>query len=137
VRYLDTTIIIRYLTQDDPDQAAQARGVLERARAGEVTLPVSEAVIVETVNVLSSRVTYNLPRPDIERHVTNILQLRGLRVPHRSTYLRALRLWVEAPAVRDFVDALHVAHMERLGLREIVSFDADFDRFAQVVRRVP
>ncbi|HET7768745.1 MAG TPA: PIN domain-containing protein [Chloroflexota bacterium] len=137
MRYLDTTIIIRYLTQDDPDQAARARGVLERARAGEVTLLVSEAVIVETVNVLSSRVTYNLPRPDIERHVTNILQLRGLRVPHRSTYLRALRLWVEAPAVRDFVDALHVAHMERLRLREIVSFDADFDRFAQVVRRVP
>ena len=102
-----------------------------------MVLHVPEATIVESVNVLSSRVTYNLPRNEVERHVTNVLSLRGLRVPLRSTYLRALRLWVETPPVRDFVDTLHVAHMERLKVRETASFDADFDRFPQIGRVAP
>ena len=141
VRYLDTNVIIRYLTRDHPDQAARARELFERAGSGALTLHLPEAAIVETVNVLSSRVTYNLPRDEVRRHVENVLSLPGvrvpLRVPLRATYLRAVSLWAQTPAVRDFVDVLHVAHMERLEIRDIASFDADFDRFPQITRREP
>ncbi len=74
-------------------------------------------MVVETVNVLSSRVTHNLPRQEIHRHLGNIFSLRGFRIPQKNTYRRALELWVATPPVRDFVDALSVAQMERLKIR--------------------
>lgn len=134
---LDTNPIIRYLTQDNPDQAARARALFERAARGEVTLYVSESVVVEAVNVLSSRVTYHLPRHDVQRHLGNIFSLRGFKIPARDSYRRALELWVATPPVRDFVDALSVAHAERLKIPTVASFDADFDRFSTIKRLEP
>jgi predicted nucleic acid-binding protein len=135
--YLDTNPIIRFLTQDNPSQAVRSRDLFERAARGEVTLLVPEAVVVEVVNVLSSRVTYNLSRAEVRCHLRDVLSLRGLKIPQKQTFRRALELWVETPSVRDFVDALHVAHMERLGIRAIASFDRDLDRFPQVERHEP
>jgi predicted nucleic acid-binding protein len=136
-QFLDTNPIIRYLTRDNPDQAARARALFERAARGAVTLYLSEAVVVEAVNVLSSRVTYNLPRHEVQRHLGNIFSLAGFRVPQKNTYRRALELWVATPQVRDFVDALSVAQMERLKIPTIASFDQDFDRFPQITRQEP
>jgi predicted nucleic acid-binding protein len=39
--------------------------------------------------------------------------------------------------VRDFVDALSVAQMERLKIEVIASFDHDFDRFPGIRRQEP
>ena len=135
--FLDTNPIIRYLTQDNPDQAARARSLFERAAQGELALYLSESVVVEIVQVLSSRVTYNLPRSEVERHLLNVFSLRGFRIPQRNTYRRALELWVATPQVRDFVDCLSVAHMERGRIATIASFDEDFDRFQQIKRQEP
>jgi uncharacterized protein len=129
---LDTNVIIRYLTQDNPDQAVRARNLFEQAERGEHILFVSESVIVEAVNVLSSRVTYNLPRNEVARHLGNILSLRGFKFPAKRTYHRALDLWVSTPQVRDFVDALSVAHAERLKASTLASFDSDLDRFPTI-----
>jgi predicted nucleic acid-binding protein len=135
--FLDTNPLIRFLTQDAPEQAARARALFERAAKGELTLYVSESVVVEMVNVLSSRATYNLARAEVERHLLNIFSLRGFRIPHQNTYRRALQLWVATPQVRDFVDLLSVAQMERLKIPTIASFDQDFDRFPQIRRLEP
>ncbi|MBI2323122.1 MAG: PIN domain-containing protein [Chloroflexi bacterium] len=135
--FLDTNPIIRYLTQDDPGQAARARDLFEQAARGEVTLYVSESVVVEVVNVLSSRVTYHLPRREVVRHLGNIFSLRGFKIPGKQTYRRALELWVNTPSVRDFVDALSVAQAERLKIPTIASFDTDFDRFPTIKRLQP
>jgi predicted nucleic acid-binding protein len=51
-------------------------------------------------------------------------------------YLTALDLIVETPSL-DFTDALCAAHMERLGLSEIYTFDRDFDRINGVERVAP
>ena len=135
MEYLDTNVILRYLTQDDPRQAEQARLFLEQVEAGATTVTTSEAVIVEVVYVLSSRALYNLPRPEIKTHLTNIISLRGLKLPNKRTYLKALDLY--AGTSMDFVDALNVAHMERSGIGTIVSFDRDYDGIAGIHRREP
>ncbi|MBI3976637.1 MAG: PIN domain-containing protein [Chloroflexi bacterium] len=134
---LDTNLLIRYLTQDNPEQAARARALFEQAARGEITLYVSESVVVEVVQVLSSRVTYHLPRAEVQRHLGNILSLRGFKIPAKQTYRRALELWVNTPQVRDFVDALLVAQAERLQISAIASFDGDFDRFSAIKRLAP
>lgn len=135
--FLDASPIIRLITQDHPEHAARSRALFERAGRGELTLYLSEAVVVEVVNVLSSTRLYQLPRSEVERHLHRLFALREVTVPRKNLYRRALDLWVNTPAVRDFADALHVAHMERLKITTIASFDADFDRFSQVTRLQP
>jgi predicted nucleic acid-binding protein len=134
--FLDTNVFIRYLTQDHPQQAQQAYRHLQQLVTGALTSETSEGVIVEVVQVLSSKVLYNLPRVDIQRLLSPIIRLRGLKLRHKRSYLRALDLYVTYPFL-DFVDALNVAHMERLKIPIITSFDRDFDRIPGVTRREP
>jgi predicted nucleic acid-binding protein len=135
--FLDTNVILRYLTKDDSAQSPRALALLQRAARGELALLLTEAVVVETVNVLASRATYHLPRSEIQRHLNNVLRLRGLKIPQREIYRRALDLWVQTPQVSDFADVLAVAKVERLKLAAIASFDRDFDRFPQITRLEP
>jgi predicted nucleic acid-binding protein len=51
--------------------------------------------------------------------------MQGLKLPQRRSYLRALDLY-QTHGI-DFEDALTAAHMERLGLTELFSYDRDFD----------
>jgi len=135
--FLDTNILIRYLTQDDPDKAAGARALLKQVEAGQVTLVTSESIVVEAVQVLSSKILYKQPRAKVASDITIILSLPKLKLPNKRVCLRALMLWANASASVDFVDALSVAQMEHLGISTIASFDRDFDRFPHIKRQPP
>ena len=65
-----------------------------------------------------------------------ILTLRALRLPQKRVYLRALDLYASSPFL-DFEDALAVAHMEQRGIREVLSYDRDFDRVEGITRVEP
>ena len=135
MEFLDTNIIIRYLTQDDPNQAQRALALLQQVEMGDLLVTTSEAVILEAVFVLSSKTLYNLPRALIQARLSDIITLRGLRLSHKKSYLRALDLYVSTNL--DFTDALNVAHMERAGISTIISFDQDYDRISSILRREP
>lgn len=79
-----------------------------------------------------SKRLYNRPRDEIRDYLASILNLRGMQVPFKHTFLRALELY--ASTNLDFVDALNVAHMERQGIETIVSFDQGFDRVPGITR---
>jgi predicted nucleic acid-binding protein len=136
MRYVDTNIFIRYLTQDDPNKSAACLAFFNDVRDEKVEATTCEAVISEVVFVLASRVSYQLPRPDIRARLTPVLSLRGLKLSHRSVYLRALDLYATHSTL-DFEDALCVAHMERSGNGDIESYDRDFDRVPGVTRHEP
>lgn len=136
VAFLDTNIILRYITRDNPNQAEQARHLLRQVETGEVRLTTCEGVIVEVVQVLSSKALYNLARPAIRTHLGAILGLKGLKLSHKRAYLRALELYTAYPFL-DFVDALNVAYMERAKIAAIFSFDRDYDRVAGITRQEP
>lgn len=133
---LDTNIIIRYVTQDNPEQATRAYRLLQQLEAGDLSLVTTEGVLIEAVQVLSSRNLYNLPRQEIATHLSAVILLQGLKLPNKRMYLRALELYTSFPHL-DFVDALNVAYMERAGDTAIVSFDRDFDRVPGITRREP
>jgi uncharacterized protein len=132
--FLDTNIIIRYLTQDDPDMAVRARQLLKQVEAGSVTVVTSESIVIEAVQVLSSKALYKQPRPKVASDLATILSLPKLKLANKRTCLRALTLWANASASVDFVDTLSVAHMEQGRISTIATFDQDFDRFPQIRR---
>ena len=133
--FVDTNIFLQYLTKDDPDKAQACLELFKRAEANQITLTATETVIAEVVYVLSSKRTYNLPRDQIRARLYPLLTLQGLRLPQRRTVLRALDLYVAYEI--DFEDALIVAHMERGAIRDVYSYDRDFDEVPGVKRQEP
>lgn len=133
--FLDTNIFLRYLTRDDPVKAQRCYDLFQRIKRKEVRATTSESVLAEVVYVLASRTLYNQPRENIRTLLFPIVSLPGLRIPHRRTFLHALDLY--ASTSLDFEDALSIAHMERMKLTTIVSYDEDFDRVKHIQRREP
>ena len=137
MRFLDTNVFLRYLTGDDEVKAQACYELFQRVSQGEEELFTCEAIVSEVVYVLSSpRAPYRLSHEEIRARFVPILTLRGLRLPQKRVYLEALDLYASSPFL-DFEDALAVAHMQRRGITEIVSYDRDFDRLSGVQRTEP
>ncbi len=85
--------------------------------------------------MLTSRRLYAVSRARVRDLFLPLLTLRGMRLPNRRVYLRALEVFVEHDI--DFEDALTVAHVEQEGLAAILSYDRDFDRIPGIARQEP
>lgn len=136
MRFLDTNVAIRYLTQDDPVKGQACTALFRRVDAGTEEITTCEAVIAEIVYVLSAPSLYALGRSEVHTRLTALLGLRGWRLPSRRTYLRALDLYAAQPQL-DFEDALILAHAENEGVGEVLSYDRGLDRAASVKRVEP
>ncbi len=131
---LDTNIIIRALTNDNVEMAQTARRLLKQVESGELRADITESILVEAVQVLSSPRLYAQPRLTVASNLSIILGLTGLRIARKALYVEALEIWATSRV--DFVDALSVAYMREMGLVTIVSFDRDFNRFPGITRTV-
>ena len=137
MRFLDTNVILRYLTRDDEVKAQACYQLFDRASRGEEILITCEAIIAEVVYVLSSRSAgYRLNRHEIAARLFPILSLRGLRLPQKHLYINALNVYASSTTL-DFEDALAIAHMQHQGITEILSYDNDFDDIASIQRLEP
>jgi len=108
---LDTNVLVRVVTADDPQQLAVA---LEIFRSSE--LWVSKTVLLETEWVL--RYSYEIAPEGILRALRRLLGLRSLQVEDRGEVLQALSLFA---AGVDFADALHLA--SSTGAERFATFD--------------
>ena len=122
---LDTNVLIRYLTQDDPEQSQRAFSLLREIESGRKSATLLESVLVETIQVLSFRRSYNLDRETIRTRLLAVLRLPQLHMANKRTYYQALDLYAGYSRL-SFVDALCVAHAQRSPDKTVISFDHDF-----------
>jgi predicted nucleic acid-binding protein len=61
-----------------------------------------------------------------------ILSLPHLKLDHKGLYPRAFALSIELGI--DYIDAYNAALMEQKGMRDILSFDRDFDAVGGINR---
>ena len=134
-RFLDTNILLRYLTRDDPEKAEACLALLLRVERGEEVVVTSDLVIAEVVFTLQSPRQYGLSRDQVRQLVEPIVSLRSLRLPNKGLYSRAFELYCQLNI--SFTDAYNTALMENRGIREIYSYDADFDRVVGLTRVIP
>ncbi|MBI5880340.1 MAG: type II toxin-antitoxin system VapC family toxin [Chloroflexi bacterium] len=134
-QFVDTNVFLRFLTRDHPKRAEACLALFQKAQRNEVRLTTAEAIIAEVVYVLASKQLYNLTPEEIRARLYPLLSMPGLKLPYRRMYLRALDLY--ASQRLDFEDALAIAHMERLKIGEIISYDREFDRVAGLQRIEP
>lgn len=140
MKFLDTNVFLRYLvkpsTAVDERKHAACTQLFRRLQAGSEQARTCEAVLAEVLYVLCSSRQYSLSHADAAARLRPMLGLRGLRLPHKRVYLRALDLFA-THAFLDIEDALQLAHMEREGIGEILSYDTDFDRLPAITRQEP
>ncbi|HVS00557.1 MAG TPA: type II toxin-antitoxin system VapC family toxin [Thermoanaerobaculia bacterium] len=108
---LDTNVIVRVVTADDPQQLAVAVETLKSDR-----LWLCKTVLLECEWVL--RYTYKLSRESVLASFQRLLGYPNLQVEDRGAVLQALVLYREG---LDFADAVHLA--SSLPAERFVTFD--------------
>ena len=116
---LDTNILVRYLTQDDPIQSVKARDVIERQLTDENPGFVSIVAMVETVLVLER--AYEVTTQDIVGAVERILQTNVLVVEDEQEVFTALIALKKGQG--SFADAVIAALGARRGCSRTLTFD--------------
>lgn len=133
--FVDTDVIIRFLTADDPGKQTEAAALFQRVEIGDLVLFAPDTVIADAVYVLSSPRLYKLPRTKVQELLGPLVRLSGFQVQNRRAVLSALDLF--ATTNLGFGDAMIVASMEQAGCRTVYSYDTHFDRVPGISRREP
>lgn len=131
--YIDTNILLRFITAAPAEQAVQARNLFAAAEREEVRLILDEIIVAETVWVLSS--FYKFDKREIKEVMLPILTNEGIELSNKRDILLALTLYADMNV--DFADALVSVHMSRSGVPDIVTYDKHFDRLPGVNRVSP
>ena len=132
-RFIDTNILIRFLTEDDTDKAAQAFELLTRVRHGKEEVITSPLVIFEVVFTLER--SYKVSKDKIAQVLEPILTLADLILENKPLWREAFQLYTTYPI--DFADAYNAAYMHSLGISDIYSWDEDFDGLPDITRLEP
>ena len=126
---LDTNVLVRYLTQDDPVQSAKASDLIESL----TTLSpgfVSLVSVVELVWVLQS--CYQSAKSDVVVVLETLLRTRELTIEHAETLWQALRRFTASKA--DFADCLIERCAHAAGCEYTATFDLNAAKAAGMKR---
>jgi len=116
---VDTNVVVRLLTADDPEHAAAARSLFATD-----LIWIARTVILETAWVLSS--AYGFEDSAIREALTRLLGLPNVQTEDISSVTAALNLNAQG---LDFADALHLT--ARPHGADFVTFDRAFVRHAK------
>ena len=116
---LDTNVVVRYLTQDDPKQSPIATRLMEKTLSSDEPGFISLVVLAEVVWVLVS--LYSVDRAGVAEVVSGLLTTEPLRVESAELVWRAQRLYAGSKA--DFSDALTAECSVAAGCKRAVTFD--------------
>jgi predicted nucleic-acid-binding protein len=116
---LDTNVLVRYLTQDDPIQSLKATEIIERRLTEENPGFVSIVAMVETVWVLDR--AYGLAAHEIAAAVEGMLQADVLVVENEQQVFTAMIALKEGQG--SFADAIIAALGTKAGCSCTLIFD--------------
>ncbi|HET6175415.1 MAG TPA: type II toxin-antitoxin system VapC family toxin [Candidatus Sulfotelmatobacter sp.] len=116
---LDTNVLLRYLTQDDPVQSAKATEILERRLTPKNLGFVSVVAMVEAVWVLDR--AYGLTDQEIAAAIERLLQVEVLAIENEQEVFTAMVALKQGRG--SFADALISELGARAGCPHTLTFD--------------
>ena len=119
---IDTNLIVRYLTGDQPQQSRKAKALID----SELVF-VCKTVLLETEWVLRS--VFGFTRPEIAKALTGLAGLPSVTLEDAAIIATALD-WMAGGM--DFADALHLANAQ--GTDAFVTFDRGLAKKAKKLR---
>ncbi len=125
---LDTNILVRYITQDEPQQAARANRIIEESCSKNSPGRLSQTVLCELVWVLCRAYSYN--KQQVISVLEQILVTVDLKVENEELARKSLEAWRKGTA--DFSDYLLVLSNRDAGCELTYSFDTRLVQHADV-----
>lgn len=116
MRAVDTNVLVRLVTRDDPRQVAAAEAFVARGAW------VPHVVLLEAIGVLAS--VYELEAPALATAVDMLLSHRDLTVQDTDVVAAALQQYRRKPAV-SFSDCLVLEVARKAGHLPLGTFDRD------------
>lgn len=110
---VDTNVVVRFLLNDDPEQAARARRTIDERECW-----LSLTVLLETEWVMRSAARLDPQR--IHRILCRFVGLPTVTIELPTRVSDALALFAEG---MDFADALHLAAAMQAGCEALATFD--------------
>lgn len=126
---LDTNVLVRYVTQDDPVQSAKASELIESLTTASPGF-ISLVSIVELVWVLQS--CYQSAKSEVVTVLETLLRTRELTIEHAEVIWQALRKFTANKA--EFADCLIERCAHAAGCEYTATFDLDAAKAAGMRR---
>ena len=117
MKAVDTNVIVRYLTADDPVQTPLATAIFSTACF------VPDTVLLETAWLLTSR--YRIPRAELAATLSDLVHLPTITVSDSDHVLWAIERFA---AGADFADMMHI--ISGRGADAFISFEDRLDILA-------
>ncbi|MBU1110939.1 PIN domain-containing protein [Patescibacteria group bacterium] len=131
IKTLDTNLLIRFFTQDNPAQADAVEKLLRKAAKDELLLP--DIIIAEIVWVLLS--FYELEKEEVIEKLEGLFSLENVKM-NRNTLKRTIDLYRRYNI--SFTDAYLAAYtLEEEKSDQIYSFDRGLDKVKEITRLKP
>jgi predicted nucleic-acid-binding protein len=116
---LDTNILVRYITQDDAEQAALANRLIAGHCSKDTPCRISQIVLCELAWVLAGPYAYS--KEQILGVLNQLLITTELDVENEALAWQALQAWRVGPA--DYADYLILLSNQAAGCSNTYSFD--------------
>ncbi len=116
---IDTNLLVRYLTNDEPQKAKAVEKLLIQAEKGDLKILIPSIVIAELIWVLES--FYKMKAGAIAELVEAILNTPGIDVTDKKILTPALKLYKIDNI--DFIDAWIAEFARQRDVRTIYTFD--------------
>lgn len=116
---IDTNVLVRFLLNDDPEQGAHVKKLIEEALATGQPVAVGLLVILETEWVLRS--CAKIDKKAVITTLRMLLESRDLQIEHEDCLEHALYLYENNNA--DFADCLIATGYKRTGCSAMFTFD--------------
>lgn len=121
MRGVDTNVLVRYLTQDDPAQFAQAAELMNRLEAAGERVYINSVVLSELVWVLSGA-RYRFSRSAIAETIEQLLVIPLFELEDRDQVVAAVADYRDGSA--DFADYLIGRKNLGVGCERTATFDS-------------
>ncbi len=133
MKFLDTNVILRYLTLDSAPKARKCESLFQRVSSGKEALFTSALVIAEVVWVLEK--AYKLSKTEITGLIQKILNTPHIECDEKDILMAAAGLYHLKNI--DFIDAYNAILMQSKNIEAIYSYDTHFDRIPPLKRIEP
>jgi len=133
MKFIDTNIFIRFLTNDIPEKADACEQLFREVVEKNENYFTTEMVIAEIIWVLESY--YELSKKEVQEMVEKILITPFLFCPQKDLILNALTLYTDKNI--DYIDAYNASALKEQGINEVYSYDRHYDKIEWVNRIEP
>jgi predicted nucleic-acid-binding protein len=120
---IDSNVLLRYLTWDDPEKAQKCKELLKKLEFGTETAILTEITLAEVIWTLQK--FFKLEKGSIRDILKPILSFKGLKIQNKEVILRALDDYVKYNV--DFPDA-YISELSKKLKAKVYSYDRDLTK---------